>query len=91
MSKAYQKETGIGGYTLVSGSSRLFLVEHEPFSSPQESIENESDIISKNYLIEQRTENILIGDTELGDELREQIANLKKLIYAFNEGLVKER
>jgi fructose-1,6-bisphosphatase len=42
-------------------------------------------------LIEQRTENILIGDTELGDELREQIANLKKLIYAFNEGLVKER
>ena len=52
---------------LWSGSSRLFLVEHEPFSSPQESIENESDIISKNYLIEQRTENILIGDTELGE------------------------
>lgn len=91
MSKAYQKETGIGGYTLVSGSSRLFLVEHEPFNSRQESIENESDIISKNYLIEQRTEQILIRDTEIGDELREQIANLKRLIYAYNEGLVKEK
>lgn len=91
MSKAYQKETGIGGYTLVSGSSRLFLVEHEPFCSRQESIENESDIISKNYLIEQRTEKILIGDTELGDELRDQIDSLKKLIYAYNEGLVKEK
>ncbi len=91
MSKAYQKETGIGGYTLVSGSTRLFLVEHEPFLSRQEAIENENDIISKNYLIEQRTEQILIGDTELGDELREQITNLKRLIYAYNEGLVKER
>lgn len=91
MSKAYQKETGIGGYTLVSGSSRLFLVEHEPFNSRQESIENESDIISKNYLIEQRTEQILIRDTEIGDELKEQIANLKRLIYAYNEGLVKEK
>ena len=91
MSKAYQKETGIGGYTLVSGSSRLFLVEHEPFCSRQESIENESDIISKNYLIEQRTEQIVIGDTEIGAELREQIDNLKRLIYAYNEGLVKEK
>lgn len=91
MSKAYQKETGIGGYTLVSGSSRLFLVEHEPFNSRQESIENESDIISKNYLIEQRTEQILIRDTEIGDELREQTDNLKRLIFAYNEGLVKEK
>lgn len=91
MSKAYQKETGIGGYTLVSGSSRLFLVEHEPFCSRQESIENENDIISKNYLIEQRAKQIHIGDTELGEELKEQIANLKRLIYAYNEGLVKEK
>ncbi len=91
MSKAYQKETGIGGYTLVSGSSRLFLVEHEPFCSRQESIENENDIISKNYLIEQRAKQIHIDDTELGEELKEQIANLKRLIYAYNEGLVKEK
>ena len=67
------------------------LVLHEPFNSRQESIENESDIISKNYLIEQRTEQILIRDTEIGDELKEQIANLKRLIYAYNEGLVKEK
>ena len=67
------------------------MVEHEPFCSRQESIENESDIISKNYLIEQRTEKILIRDTELGDELRDQIDSLKKLIYAYNEGLVKEK
>ena len=29
MSKAYQKETGIGGYTLIYSSKRMFLVEHE--------------------------------------------------------------
>ncbi|MDD3286805.1 MAG: fructose-1,6-bisphosphatase [Bacteroidales bacterium] len=91
MSKAYQKETGIGGYTLIYSSKRMFLVEHEPFSSSHEAIENESDIISKNYPIEQRTSPILVKDTDVGKELQSQIDDLKKLILAFNSGLIKEK
>ncbi len=91
MSKAYQKETGIGGYTLIYSSKRMFLVEHEPFSSRQEAIENESDIISKNYLIENRATPILVKDTDVGKELQVQIDDLKRLILAFNSGLIKEK
>ena len=69
----------------------MFLVEHEPFSSSHEAIENESDIISKNYPIEQRTSPILVKDTDIGKELQSQIDDLKKLIFAFNSGLIKEK
>lgn len=91
MSKAYQKETGIGGYTLVHSSSKMYLVAHEPFSSRQEAIENESDIISSNYLIEQNTSQIRVKDTDTGKELQRQIDDLKQLIFAYNSGLIKEK
>ncbi len=90
MSKAYQQETGIGGYTLVHSSSKMYLVAHEPFSSRQEAIENESDIISSNYLIEQNTNQIRVKDTDTGKELQRQIEDLKRLIFAYNSGLIKE-
>lgn len=38
-SKAYQKETGIAGYTLVYNSYGLRLVAHEPFESTEAAIE----------------------------------------------------
>ncbi|MFA6807088.1 MAG: fructose-1,6-bisphosphatase [Bacteroidales bacterium] len=91
MSKTYQQQTGIGGYTLVYSSVRMFLVEHEPFSSRQEAIENESDIISKNFKIESHSTPILVKDTEIGAELYRQIDDLKRLIQAFNQGLIKEK
>lgn len=90
MSKVYQQETGIGGYTLVHSSSKMYLVAHEPFSSRQEAIENESDIISSNYLIEQNTNQIRVKDTDTGKELQRQIEDLKRLIFAYNSGLIKE-
>ena len=34
-SKAYQKETGIAGYTLIFNSYGLLLVAHEPFESTE--------------------------------------------------------
>ncbi|MGM0509370.1 MAG: fructose-1,6-bisphosphatase, partial [Fusobacteriota bacterium] len=43
-SKAYQPKTGIAGYTLISNSSDLILVSHEPFESARDAIKNEKDI-----------------------------------------------
>ncbi|MDD2192169.1 MAG: fructose-1,6-bisphosphatase [Bacteroidales bacterium] len=91
MSKAYQKTTGIGGYTLIYSSIRMFIVQHEPFSSRQEAIENESDIISKDFMIESHATPILVKDTEVGAELYRQIDDLKMLIKAYNSGLIKEK
>ena len=45
-SKAYQKVTGIAGYTLVYNSYGLMLVAHEPFVSVEEAVVKETDIHS---------------------------------------------
>ena len=44
--KAYQKVTGIAGYTLIYNSYGLVLTAHEPFTSKEQAISKESDIVS---------------------------------------------
>ena len=50
-SKAYQKETGIAGYTLIYNSYGLILAAHEPFESTEAAIEKESDIHSDSIVV----------------------------------------
>lgn len=88
MARPYRKQTGIGGYTLVSSSRRTFLAEHKPFSSRQDAIENDIDIVSNHIPIETEEKQILVKDTDVGVELRRQIDDLKQLIKAFNQGLI---
>lgn len=45
-SRAYQKQTGIAGYTLIYNSYGMILSAHEPFESKESAIENETDIHS---------------------------------------------
>ena len=90
-SKAYQKTTGIAGYTLVSGSTGMRIIAHEPFSSKEEAIINNQDI---NYSIdiESNTEKrLLIEDVDKGKELKNQIRDLKLLIKYYELGLIKEK
>lgn len=51
-SKAYQKKTGIAGYTLVCNSRGMRLVAHEPFESTEAAIIKESDIFSDSVVVE---------------------------------------
>ena len=50
-SKAYQKETGIAGYTLIYNSWGMILAAHEPFTSAEDAITRESDILSDSILV----------------------------------------
>ena len=43
-SKAYQKETGIAGYTLIYNSYGLILAAHDPFESTEAAIERIRDL-----------------------------------------------
>ena len=90
-SKAYQKETGIAGYTLIYNSYGLILAAHEPFESTEAAIENGSDIHSESTLIKRMTERILVGDTDTGKELKEQIKDLELLLEAYRSGRIAER
>ena len=90
-SKAYQKETGIAGYTLIYNSYGLLLVAHEPFESTEAAIEKESDIHSENTVIKRVLDRKLVSDTDTGKELKEQIKDLEELLAAYRSGEVKER
>ncbi len=90
-SKAYQPETGIAGYTLVYHSRGFQLVQHEPFTSTQKAIEEGLDIKSTTQIVELSTKRMMVKDTDKGRELMIQIDDLKKLLVAYQSGLIKER
>ena len=85
-SKAYQSKTGIAGYTLVSNSHGIRLVQHEPFTSAKDAIINETDIVSDSEIVEMRNRRVLVADTDTGKELKAQIADLEKLLEAYESG-----
>lgn len=91
LSKVYQETTGIAGYTLIYSSKGLILTAHQPFHSKAKAIEEESDILSTEIIIEKKERKLLINDTDTGAEIREQIENLKELVEAYKKGIIKEK
>lgn len=89
-SEAYHKETGIAGYTLVYHSRGFQLVQHEPFTSTADAILRGTDIKSTTQIVEMLQQRMLVADTDKGTELRSQITDLKKLLYAYRHGIIKE-
>ena len=89
-SEAYHQETGIAGYTLVYHSRGFQLVQHEPFTSAHDAIMREIDIKSTTQIIEMSAHRMLVADTDKGAELRSQISDLKKLLYAYRHGIITE-
>jgi fructose-1,6-bisphosphatase III len=90
-SKAYQKQTGIAGYTLVFNSYGLLLAAHQPFESAQKAIEEEADIESSTEILETNRQRIRVGDTDLGREIQQSLAELQALLHAYRSGMIKER
>ena len=90
-SKAYHDTTGIAGYTLVFHSRGLQLVQHEPFTSPEDAVKNGTDIKSTTTLVEPKKDRVLVRDTDKGKELQAQIDELKELLFAYRHGFIKER
>ncbi len=90
-SQPYHKETGIAGYTLVYHSRGFQLVQHEPFTSAEDAIRRGTDIKSTTQIVEMSAHRMLVADTDKGKELREQIGDLKELLYAYRHGIIKEK
>ncbi len=90
-SRAYQPETGIAGYTLVYNSHGMQLVQHEPFTTSQLAISKGIEIKSTNMLVEYDWQRMMVKDTDIGQELKKQVEDLKKLLTAYRKGLIKQR
>lgn len=83
LSKAYQKCTGIAGYTLIYNSRHLALAEHKPFNPNHESTPKVS-------IVEKMKNRVMVGDTDKGRELQEMIDDLQDLVMAYRRGDIKE-
>lgn len=90
-SRAYQKETGIAGYTLIYNSYGLILAAHESFESTEAAIEKESDIHSESIIVKRVSCRKLVGDTDVGRGLRSKISDLEMLLEAYHSGRIVER
>ena len=90
-SKAYRKVTGIAGYTLVYSSYGLTLTAHEPFTSVEAAVAEESDIVSNRVAVRYMPRRQLVEDTDRGKALKERIAELRQLLEAYRKGIIKEQ
>lgn len=88
--RAYHSKTGIAGYTLVYHSRGFQLVQHAPFNSTEEAVINGTDIQSTTAIVEISDRRVMVADTDIGRNLREQVADLERLLRAYRKGLIKE-
>ena len=90
MSKAYQKQTGIAGYTFIFNSRYMALSEHKPYSPLKEDGTQEfhTPVIRTVRTLEKR---MLVRDTDLGEVLEREAEELKELVKAYITGKLKEK
>ena len=89
--EAYRNVTGIAGYTLVYSSYGLSLTAHEPFTSAEDAVATERDIVSNRVAVRYNPRRALVGDTDNGKALKERIQELKQLLDAYRKGVIKEK
>ena len=83
--KAYQKEIGIAGYTILYNSFGIQLVAHQPFSTVKEAVEKGTDIISLKRLVAEVDQRKRVKDTNVGQTLLSEIADLEVLFEHYEE------
>ena len=82
--KAYQKKTGIAGYTLLSNSYGMLLAAHQPFTSIEDAVENGTDIISVLRVVEQVDSRKKVAETNIGEKLKQESEDLLYLYQNFD-------
>lgn len=78
-SKAYQSTTGIAGYTLLYNSYGMQLVAHKHFNSKEDVLCNGTDVLSVKRLVDEELERKTVGETNVGEELLQEISVLNSL------------
>ncbi|MDO5014794.1 MAG: fructose-1,6-bisphosphatase [Clostridia bacterium] len=81
--KAYQKVTGIAGYTLISNSHCLKIKEHHPFSDIDNVLSEYADVESETEIVQDFDRRQYISDTDKGLNIKEMIADLKELLEIY--------
>jgi len=86
--KAYQKTTGIAGYTLIGNSHGMRMMSHQPFTTLTDALDRNTDIQSQSYEFVVYQHRRMVRDTDNGRRLQERIDDLKDLLNACRSGQV---
>ena len=89
--EAYQKTTGIAGYTLVFNSHGLKIKAHKPFEGVAAAIDDNADIESEAVQVERFERRRYIDDCDSGVQLRRRIQALESLLAAYRSGEIQEK
>lgn len=89
-SKPYQAQTGIAGYTLIYNSYGMKLVEHKHFDSLTDVVATGSDVHSQVQLVDFSEHRLRVRDTNIGTHMQKEVEELKKLLFAYRHGIIKE-
>jgi fructose-1,6-bisphosphatase-3 len=65
-------------------------VQHQPFRSAKEAIISGDDIKSSTQIVEMNSKRMYVKDTDKGKILQAKVDNLKRLLYAYRNGFIKE-
>ena len=88
-STPYHEKTGISGYTLVSNSRGLRLLRHQKIADVKLALAENQDIESTAETIEILSRRMTIGDTDHGQDIRDEIIGLHKLLEAYQSGAIQ--
>lgn len=86
--RAYQKTTGIAGYTLIYNSHGLRIMSHQAFSSIDEALSENKDIHSQSEIFETAGRRMMVSDCDNGKRLKEKIKDLEQLLQAYRQGIL---
>ena len=89
-SKAYQRQTGIAGYTLIYNSNFMKLISHEPFAGREDAIKYNKDIHSVTNVTEELDHRLKIRESDIGVGIERDISRLYKLMEAYRSGIIPE-
>ncbi len=87
MSKAYQKTTGMGGYTLIINSHSIALAQH-PADVANDSASFDSPILE---VVERFPRRLTVADTDESIDMHRKNEDLEHLITAYRSGAVPEQ
>ncbi|MBQ7515469.1 MAG: fructose-1,6-bisphosphatase [Schwartzia sp.] len=83
---AYHKKTGLSGFTLISNSRGLRLLAHQQIADVRTALKENRDIESVSETVELQSYNSTIGDTDEGAAMKAEIADLRRLLDAYQSG-----
>lgn len=82
----YHETTGIAGYTLIYNSHGLRLKAHQPFESISKVLSENKDIHSTSQIVETESSRVMVGDTDDGKRIKQEIGDLYDLLGSYRSG-----